>query len=137
MSLARLDRSASVGSRLTWVVLLCAVAMGIVGMHGLVTGADSPEGAGHHAVQAVDLAPQAANADSAPATDEVPSPAQETGLLALCLMVLVPAVAVGLWLQGRSRVRVRRPLRLMFRGVVARDVAVPLPPFRRLTVLRI
>jgi hypothetical protein len=140
MSLAQLDRSASVGSRITWAVLLCAVAVGIVGMHGLVSGADFPESAGHHVTQAIDLAPEAAGShaatqDAGPVGDE--GPTHESGLLALCLMVLVPAVAVGLLLLARSRVGVRHLRRLPARAVLATDVAVPPPPFRRLTVLRI
>ena len=141
MSLAPFDRSASVGSRVAWVVLLCAVAVGIVGMHGLVSSADSAESAGHHVTQAVDLAPEAAGShaaspDAGPVGHEEP-PTQESGLLALCLMVLVPAVAVGLLLLARSRGGVRRLRRLLVRVAVAADVAVPPPPFRRFTVLRI
>lgn len=137
MSLAELDRSASVGSRIAWVVLLCAVAVGIVGMHGLVSGADSSESAGHHVAQALDVTPEAAPLGAAPVGGEHSSPTHGSGLLALCLMVLVPAVAVGLLLLARSRVGVRHLRRLLARAVLATDIAVPPPPFRRLTVLRI
>lgn len=161
MSLAAFDRSASVGSRITWVVLLCAVALGIVGMHGLVGGADSSQSAGHHLTQSIALAPvidlaleaatsHAASADAAtadaaspvagthdtgPAEDD--APAHGAGLLALCLMVLAPAVTVALFLLARSRVGVRHVRRVLVRAGVAADVAVPKPPFRRLSVLRI
>lgn len=92
---------------------------------------------GHHVVQAVDMAPASATPDS-PAASEDSSSGEDAGLLTLCLMVLVPAVAVGLWLLVRSRVggwRLRREPVLVMR---ASELAVPPQPlWRQLSVLRI
>lgn len=137
MSLAELDRSASLGSRLGWVVLLCAVALGIVGMHGLVSSTDGPEPAGHHVAQAVDVAPVPASPGTAEAADDT-SPAVQSGLLALCVMMLVPGAALALWLLVRSRAAGWRLRRVVVRTLLAADVATPPQPFwRQLTVLRI
>lgn len=134
MSLARLDWSASVRSRIVWSFLLCAVALGLVGMHGLSHGGASLQPAGHHVVQAVDVAlatPDVAVSDDAP-------PSEDAGPLALCLMMLVPAVAVGLWLHVGPRVSgwlPRRGLRLAMRtSELAQSVQ---PVWRQLSVLRI
>lgn len=137
MSLARLDWSTSVRSRIVWSFLLCAVALGIVGMHGLTQGGETSQSIGHHVAQAVDMVPASAEPDS-PAVSNDSIPSQDAGLLTLCLMVLSPAVAVGLWLLGTSRVGGWRPRRVLCRALVATDVAVPPPPlWRRATVLRI
>ena len=64
------------------------------------------------------MAPVSATPDSPTVSDD-PSPG-EGGLLTLCLMVLVPAVAVGLWLLVRSRVggwRLRREPALAMRAL--------------------
>lgn len=137
MSLARLDWSTSVRSRFAWAFLLCAVALGIVGMHGLVQGGDTAPSVGHHVSQTVDLV-AAADAPDVPVISDDSSPRENPGLLTLCLMVLAPAVAVGLWLLVRSRLGGWQPPRVVVRAVVATNVAVPPPPlWRRATVLRI
>lgn len=136
MSLARLDWSTSVRSRIVWSFLLCAVALGIVGMHGLTQGGGASQSMGHHVVQAVDMVPASATPDSPAVNDS--SPSEDAGLLTLCLMVLVPAVAAGLWLLVRSRVggwRLRREPVLEMRAL---ELAVPPQPlWRQLSVLRI
>ena len=134
MSLARLDWSTSVRSRIMWSFLLCAVALGIVGMHGLGGGAS--QSMGHHVAQAVDMVPASTTPDSPAVNDS--SPSEDAGLLTLCLMILVPAVAAGLWLLVRSRVggwRLRREPVLEMRAL---ELAVPPQPlWRQLSVLRI
>ena len=119
-----------------WSVLLCAVAVGIVGMHGLIQGGGASQSMGHHVVQAVDMVPAPATPDSPAVNDS--SPSEDAGLLTLCLMVLVPAVAAGLWLLVRSRVggwRLRREPVLAIRAL---ELAVPRQPlWRQWSVLRI
>lgn len=121
-----------------WSILLCAVALGIVGMHGLTQGGEASQPVGHHVVQAVDLDPASATPDSPAAVSDDSSPGENAGLLTLCLMVMVPAVAVGLWLLVRSRVggwRLRRAPVLAMRAL---ELAVPPQPlWRQLSVLRI
>ncbi len=58
MTLADRTFPGAVRTRLPLVVLLCAVALGIVGMHGLASGPDSGGHIGHHAavVAALDVA---------------------------------------------------------------------------------
>jgi hypothetical protein len=111
--------------------------LGIVGMHGLAQGGHTAPAAGHHVAQAVDMVPAASVAGDPVVSDE-PSPGEHPGLLALCLMVLVPAVGVGLWLLGRSRVggwRLRREPVLAMRAL---ELAVPPQPlWRQLRVLRV
>jgi hypothetical protein len=137
MSLAHLDWSTSVRSRIVWSILLCAVALGIVGMHGLTQGGEASQPMGHHMVQVVDMAP-AATTSGSPAVSDDSSPGADAGLLTLCLMVLVPAVAVGLWVLMRLRVggwRLRRAPVLAMRAL---GLAVPPQPlWRQLSVLRI
>ena len=138
MSLARLDWSTSVRSRIVWSFLLSAVALGIVGMHGLTQSGDPSEPMGHHVVQAVDMAPASATPDSPAVSPDDSPPGENAGLLTLCLMVLVPAIAVGLWLLVRARVggwRLRRVPALAVR--VMELVVPPQPLWRRLSVLRI
>lgn len=135
MSLARLDWSASVRSRIAWLFLLCAVALGIVGMHGLTQAGDTAHPIGHHITATVDVGPAAPNPDSRVISDD-PSPGENPGLLTLCLMVLAPAGAVALWLLVRARVGGWRACRVLLGRVAATHVAVP-PPLRRTTVLRI
>lgn len=121
-----------------WSFLLCAVAVGIVGMHGLTQGGDASQPMGHHVVQAVDMAPASATPDSPVAGSDDSPRGEDAGLLTLCLMVLVPAVAVGLWLLVRSRVggwRLRRVPALAIR--VLELVVLPQPLWRQLSVLRI
>jgi hypothetical protein len=105
-------------------------------MHGLAQGGHTAPAAGHHVAQAVDMVPAAATPDSPAVNDS--SPSEDAGLLTLCLMVLVPAVAVGLWLLVRSRVggwRLRREPVLAMRAL---ELAVPPQPlWRQLRVLRI
>jgi hypothetical protein len=144
MSPVRLDRAAPPWARSSWVVLLCAVALGILGMHGLVSGAGGPEaGHGHHpapaiVTQADDAAPASESAGSPAVGDNDPHPpAGDAGMLALCLMVLTPVVAVGLWLRAKSRAAGWRLRRLIVRAVTAAVDVPPHPPNRQLTVLRI
>ena len=72
------------------------------------------------------------------AGDEAP-PADDGGLLALCLMMLTPGLALGLWLLAiAARGGGWRLPRLVPWVVAALDVAGLPPPFeRQLTVLRI
>lgn len=138
MSLARIDWSMSVRSRIVWSFLLCAVALGIVGMHGLTQGADASQPMGHHVVRAVETAPTSATPDSPAAVSDKSSPGQNARLLTLCLMVLVPAIAVGLWLLVRSRVGGWRMRRVPAIAVRMTELVVPAQPlWRRLSVLRI
>jgi hypothetical protein len=105
-------------------------------MHGLTQGGEAAQSMGHHGVQAVDIVPASATPDSAAVNDS--SPSEDAGLLTLCLMVLVPAAAVGLWLLVGSRGggwRVQRGPVLVVRVL---GLAVPRPPlWRQLSVLRI
>ena len=137
MSPARLDWSTSVRSRIVWSFLLCAVTLGIVGMHGLAQGGDTAPAAGHHVANAVDMVPPALVAgDPVDANDS--SPSEDAGLLTLCLMVLVQAVAVGRWVLMRSRIGGWRLRRKPVLAVRALELAVPPQPlWRQLSVLRI
>lgn len=138
MTLADLDRSGTEPSRLPLVLLLCAIALGIVGMHGL---ASEPDSAGHHSTQVVTVSSDHTHVGhsmtGAAVAEEAPEEA-DTGILALCLMVLTPGLALGLWLLGTFRGAGWRLPRLVARVSAAVDVAVLPPPYqRRLTVLRI
>ena len=141
MTLADRTFPGAVRTRLPLVVLLCAVALGIVGMHGLASGPDSGEHVGHHAaptiIMTTDTTVGVVASLGVVAGDEAP-PADDGGLLALCLMMLTPGLALGLWLLAiAARGGGWRLLRLMT-GVAALDVAGLPPPFeRQLTVLRI
>ncbi len=101
MTLADRTFPGAVRTRLPLVVLLCAVALGIVGMHGLASGPDSGEHVGHHAAPTImmttDTAAGVVASPGVAAGDEAP-PADDGGLLALCLMVLTPGLALGLWM---------------------------------------
>lgn len=141
MTLADRTCSGAVRTRLPLVVLLCAVALGIVGMHGLASGPDSGEHVGHHAAPTLMMTSDTTVgvvASGVAAGDEAP-PADDGGLLALCLMVLTPGLALGLWLLATAaRGGGWRLPRLVPRVVAALDVAGLPPPFeRQLTVLRI
>lgn len=137
MTPVRLDWSTSVRSRFAWPFLLCAIALGIVGMCGPAQCCDTAQAAGHHVTQAVDMVPTAATPDS-PSIPSDSSPGESPGLLTLCLMMLAPAIAVGVWLLARSRVIGWRPRRVLLGAVVVKDVAVLPPPlWQRATVLRI
>lgn len=143
MTPADRDRSRAVTSRLVRVVMLCAVALGIVGMHGLVAAPGSGEPVGHHAGSAVAVAADAAASDGPSSgtragSGEAP-PADPGGLLALCLTVLTPVVALGLWLVATGRLGSgRRVPRMVPQLAAAVETAVLPPPFaQRLTVLRI
>jgi hypothetical protein len=140
MTPADLDRSGSVASRLLLVSLLCAVALGIVGMHGLGSGPESPVHLGHHAGQAHTLAPDltvGAAASSGVVGDEAP-PANDSGVLALCLMVLTSGFVLAVWLLAAARAGGWRLPRWSTQTKAALDVAVLPPPFRRqLVALRI
>lgn len=120
-----------------WSFLLAAVAVGILGMHGLTQDRAGSPPTGHHVAQGLDIAPVSETPHS-PGASEDSSPDGDAGLLTLCVMVLVPAVAVGLWLLLRSRGGgwrlPRRPVPAM-RGL---ELAVPPQPlWRQLSVLRI
>ena len=142
MTLADRTFPGAVRTRLPLVVLLCAVALGIVGMHGLASGPDSGEHVGHHAaptiIMTTDTTVGVVASLGVVAGDEAP-PADDGGLLALCLMMLTPGLALGLWLLAiAARGGGWRLLRLMSGVVDALDVAGLPPPFeRQLTVLRI
>ncbi len=101
MTLADRTFPGAVRTRLPLVVLLCAVALGIVGMHGLASGPDSGEHVGHHAaptiIMTTDTTVGVVASLGVVAGDEAP-PADDGGLLALCLMMLTPGLALGLWL---------------------------------------
>lgn len=142
MTLADRTFPGAVRTRLPLVVLLCAVALGIVGMHGLASGPDSGEHVGHHAAPTImmttDTAAGVVASPGVAAGDEAP-PADDGGLLALCLMMLTPGLALGLWLLAiAARGGGWRLPRLVPWVVAALDVAGLPPPFeRQLTVLRI
>lgn len=142
MTLADRNCSGAVRTRLPLVVLLCAVALGIVGMHGLASGSDSGEHVGHHAaptmMMTTDTTVGVVASLGVVAADEAP-PVNDGGLLALCLMVLTPGLALGLWLLATAaRGGGWRLPRLVPWVVAALDVAGLPPPFeRQLTVLRI
>lgn len=136
MSLARLEWSTSVRSRIMWSFLLCAVALGIVGMHGLTPGGGASQSMGHHVAQAVDMVPASTTPDSPAVNDS--SPSEHAGLLTLCLMVLIPVVAVGLLLLVGSRVGGWHLRRQPVLAMLASELAVPPRPlWRQLGVLRI
>lgn len=139
MSPARLYWSTSVASRSACIFLLCAVALGIVGMHGLAQGGDTEKPLGHHFTQTVDVVSTAPTPYTPSASsDSSPGEGGNSGLFTLCLMVLAPAVAVGLWLLVRSRVGGWRPRRMLVRDEVPTDIAIPPPSlWQRATVLRI
>lgn len=137
MSLAGSDWSASAKSRIAWSALLCAVALGLVGMHGLSQGGEAPQPMGHHVVQAVDVVPASA-APNSPTVSNDYAPGKDVGPLTLCLMVLVPAAAVGLWLLASSRLGGRRLRRTPVMAIRALELAAPPQPlWRQLSVLRI
>lgn len=144
MTLADRARSGAVTSRLPLVMFLWAVALGVIGMHGLGSGPVSGEYVGHHAAPTVSMsADTTVSGDASLGTvagDEVP-PADDAGLLALCLMVLTPglALALGVWLLATAALGgTWRLPRLLARVVAAVDTAVLAPPLgRQLTVLRI
>jgi hypothetical protein len=140
MTPADLDRSGSVASRLPLVILLCAIAVGIVGMHGLGPGPESAGHVGHHAGQVLTVSPDVTLGVVAPDGAVVgdDAPPHDAGVLALCLMVLTPCLALGLWLLVAARAGGWRLPRCLSRAVAAVDVAVLPPPFQRqLSVLRI
>jgi hypothetical protein len=121
-----------------WSFLLSAVALGIVGMHGLTQGGDASQPMGHHVVQAVDTVPAPVTPDSPAAVSDDSPPDESAGLSTLCLMVLVPAVAVGLWMLVSSRVGGWRPRRVPVLAMRALELVVPPQPlWRQLSVLRI
>lgn len=142
MTLADRTFLGAVRTRLPLVVLLCAVALGIVGMHGLASGPDSGGHVGHHAAPAMmmttDTAAGVVASPGVAAGDEAP-PADDGGLLALCLMVLTPGLALGLWMFATvARNGGWRLPRLVSRAIAALDVTGLPPPFeRQLTVLLI
>ena len=111
-------------------------------MHGLGSGPASGEHVGHHAAPTImmttDTTVGVVAALGVVDGDEAP-PADDAGLLALCLMVLTPGLALGLWLLATAaRGGGWRLPRLVPRLVAALDVAGLPPPFKRqLTVLRI
>ena len=111
-------------------------------MHGLGFGPDSGEHVGHHAaptiIMTTDITVGVVASLGVVAGDEAP-PADDGGLLALCLMVLTPGLALGFWLLATAaRGRGWRLPRLVTRVVAALDAAMLPPPFeRQLTVLRI
>lgn len=145
MPLADRDRPGAVRSRFPLVSLLCAVALGIIGMHGLGS-ADPGVPVGHHAAPTFTTTADTTGSGDASlgavAGDETPpadDPADDVGLLALCLMVLTPGLALGSWLVSTSALggtwRLPRPVA---RIVAAVDTAgLPPPRARQLTVLRI
>lgn len=142
MTLADRDRSGAVTSRLLLVIVLCAVALGIVGMHGLGSSPNSAEHVGPHAAPAAALtADNTVGVDAslgAAAGDEAPL-ADDAGQPALCLMVLTPGLARGLWLLDAAALGgTWRLPRSVDRAAAAVEVASLPAPFRRqLTVLRI
>lgn len=135
MTSADRDRRRAVTSRLVMVVVLGAVVLGIVGMHSLVAAPDAGEHVGHHAVSATVLTSDFPA--GAPAGSD--TPADDAGLLALCLMVLTPGLALGLWLLASAALGGGwRPPRPVVRVVTAVETAALPPPFQRsLSVLRI
>ncbi|WP_343997129.1 hypothetical protein [Nocardioides furvisabuli] len=111
-------------------------------MHGLASGPESGEHVGHHAAPTImmttDTTSGVVASPGVVAGNEAP-PADDAGLVALCLMVLTPGLALGLWLLAAAARgggwRLPRPLPWV---VSALDVAGLPPPFeRQLTVLRI
>ncbi len=148
MTLADRDGSGAVTSRLLLVILLCAVALGIVGMHGLGSSPFSPVHVGPHALPAAVLtADHSADVDNTvgvessrgtTAGDEAPL-ADDAESNTLCLTVPTPGLARVLWLLDAAALG--GPWNLppsVDRAAASVDVT-PLPaPFRRqLTVLRI
>jgi hypothetical protein len=136
-----LDRSGTVASRLPLVVLLCAIALGIVGMHGLGSGPEAPVHLGHPAGHPHTLAPdltQGVAASSGVVVGDETSPAHDSGVLALCLMVLTSGLVLGIWLFAAARAGGWRLPRWSAQATAAVDVAVLPTPFRRQpAVLRI
>lgn len=134
MSAAPLACSTPVKLRFAWVILLCAVLLGLLGMHGLMQSVDADRAVGHHVGQTASVVPMT----EAPVGLNDYSSEDASSLLMLCLMVLVSAVAVGLWLLVRSRVggwRLRRAPVLAMRALEL--VVPPRPLWRQLSVLRI
>lgn len=128
------------GARFPLAALLCAVVLGIVGMHGLgPAAAEHPGYPGHHAgtVSLTAQAPQPADADT---WDEQTrgAPAADAGVLALCLMVLGTGLGIALLLLvGGGRGGAWQVRRLVDRVVAAVAQTVLPPPGRpRSTVLR-
>ncbi len=140
MTRADHDCSGAVRTRRPLVILLCAIAPGIVSMHGLGSGPASGEHVGHHAtgmILTVDTSVDAAGSIGAAAGDEAP-PVDDVGLLALCLMVLAPGVVLSLWMLATAARGGNWRLPRLARRVVALDAAGLPPRFeRQLTVLRI
>ena len=131
MTLAERDRPGAVMSRLPLVILLCALALGIIGMHGLGPDPGSGEDIGHHGAPSLaltaDTAPGPDASQVALAGDEAP-PADDAGLLALCLMVLATGVALGPWLLASAARRSWRLPRVLARVGTEPGTAVWLPP---------
>ena len=142
MTTADREGSGAASTRLPILAIVCAVAFGIVGMHGLGSATASGGHVGHHPGAAIiatmDTAADGVGSVGARAGDLVP-PAEDAGLLALCLLMLAPSLALvlrPLTTAARRASRCRPPART--RVVAALDVAVLPPPFeRRLSVLRI
>jgi hypothetical protein len=138
MTLADRTFPGAVRTRLPLVVLLGAVAIGIVGMHGLASGQHVGQHAAPTIMMITDTAAGVVASPGVAAGDEAP-PADDGGLLALCLMVLTPGLALGWWMFATAaRNGGWRLPRLVPRAIAALDGTGLPPPFEReLTVLRI
>lgn len=134
MSAAPLAFSTPVKLRFAWVILLCAVLLGLLGMHGLTQSDGADRAVGHHVGQTMNVAPMT----EAPAGPNDYSSEDASSLLTLCLMVLIPVVAVGLLLLVGSRVGGWHLRRQPVLAMLASELAVPPQPlWRQLGVLRI
>ncbi len=124
-------------SRLSLVMLLCAITVGIVGMHGLVPGAGSAEHVGHAISHPVEALRGGEVSEGDRVSDATP-PVDDAGILAMCLMVLTPGLALGVWLVATTRTRGWGHRPLLARVVAAADLAaLPPPSARQRTILRI
>jgi hypothetical protein len=132
-------RRRRVTPRLPLAALLCAVALGIVGMHGLVSSPGTGEAVAHHAAGSSVASADATAATGGATSEDGDTQEQGAGALALCLMMLAPAMALALtWLVGARHARGWRVPALGAGLAAAVRACVPdPPPWRRLSVLRI
>lgn len=130
------QRSQVVASRLCFATLLCALALGIFGMHGLLSVAGSSDHPGHHVSQTTSAGATVEVVGGVVEARKAP-PVHHSDALMLCVMILTSGIAAGLWLYAKGRAAWRLP-RILTGAIRMAVVLKPLSvSVRQLTVLRI
>lgn len=132
------NSSQTAAARLSFATILCAVVLGIFGMHGLVSVVGTPEHPGHDVSHVVAAGSTVEAIGDAVEVEETPPAHHHPAILMLCLMILTPGIAVGLWLYVKGRTTCWRLSRTVKDVSTMAFLLKPLSlPLRQLTVLRI